>query len=367
MTYKIDRNSKEPAYLQLYRQLREDILKDVYKENDKLPSKRLIASELGISVITVGHALELLADEGYIETRQRSGCFVIYRETDGFSAQVGIGETPVIKQQQAGENSSFPFSVYARTMRKVIGEYDAALLEKSPSKGVMELRTAIASYLAKNRGMTVSPDQVIIGAGAEYLYGILVQVLGRSLAYAIEMPSYEKIEQVYRANDVKLQRLALGPEGILSDELQGCSCDVLHISPYRSYPSGVTASASKRQEYIRWAGEKPDRFIIEDDFESEFTPSTKPDDTVFAMSGKENVIYLNTFSKTVAPSVRTGYMVLPRALLPVYDERAGFYSCAVPTFEQLVLARFISEGDFERHINRVRRAGRKALAERGEK
>ncbi len=253
----------------------------------------------------------------------------------------------------------FPFSVFAKTMRRVISDKGESLLEKSPSSGCAELRRAISSYLARSRGISASPDHIVIGAGAEYLYGLLVQILGRDLTYAIESPSYEKIEQVYLANDVKVDRLALGRDGIRSSELRRTEADVLHISPYRSYPSGVTATASKRREYIRWADSRPGRFLIEDDFESEFTPSTKAEDTVFSLSESGRAVYLNTFSKTIAPSIRAGYMILPDRLLEAYRERAGFYSCAVPVFEQYVLAQFIENGDFERHINRVRRANRK--------
>ena len=391
MNTTIDRASGVPVYLQLYRQLKNDIVSGVYPEGAKLPSKRLIASELGISVISVEHAMELLADEGFTETRERSGYFVIYREQDGFSMEDAGGYGKMKKTfpregsakgtenlpdpgsadaaalfcgqgspVDAESSPDFPFSVYAKTMRRVISEYGEALLVKSPNKGVLPLRSAICAYLARNRGISVSEDQVIIGSGAEYLYGILVQILGRSLVYGIEQPSYEKIEQVYLASEVSVDRLALGPDGIMSSELRRTDPDVLHISPYRSYPSGVTASASKRREYIRWADAKDGRWIIEDDFESEFTPSTKPEDTLFALADRGNVIYLNTFSKTVAPSIRTGYMVLPERLLERAEQKAGFYSCAVPTFEQYVLAEFISNGDFERHINRVRRQNRKS-------
>ena len=139
------------------------------------------------------------------------------------------------------------------------------------------------------------------------------------------------------------------------------AASVLHTTPYRSYPTGVSASASKRHEYIRWSNAN-DRYIIEDDFESEFSVSSKPEDTLFALSDRDNVIYLNTFSKTVSPSLRIGYMVLPRKLVGEFDARLGFYSCTVPTFEQYVIARLLQNGDFERHINKVRRKKRKEMA-----
>jgi GntR family transcriptional regulator/MocR family aminotransferase len=247
-------------------------------------------------------------------------------------------------------------------MRKVITEIDRGILEKSPNLGTLPLRKAICDYLARSKGIIADLDQVIIGSGSEYLYTILVELLGRNRTYAIESPSYKKIQQVYNASDVQLQMLPLANNGIESQALKNCQADILHISPYRSYPSGVTASASKRHEYLRWA-EKGIRYIIEDDFESEFSVLRKPEETLFSHSLRDNVIYMNTFSKTISPSFRIGYMILPKTLAAKYQEKLGFLSCTVPTYLQLVLAELIINGDFERHINRIRRAKRKQQTE----
>ena len=174
----------------------------------------------------------------------------------------------------------------------------------------------------------------------------------------MEYPSYEKIEKVYRAAGVQVEKLPLGENGIESNALSSSNADVLHVSPYRSFPSGITASASKKHEYIRWAG-RYGRYIIEDDFESEFSVSRKPEDTMFELSEHDNVIYMNTFSKTISGSLRVGYMVLPKRLVQKFDMDLGFYSCTVPTFEQILIAELIRNGDFERHINRVRRRKRR--------
>ena len=359
MKYIIDTN-KRPVYLQLYSQLREDIVNGVYGYNSKLPSKRSLAEETGVSTITVEHAYALLCDEGYAEGRARSGYVVIFRKTDGFalSAKSEHRYRSVYHTEQA--NPEFPLSVLSKTMRKVLTEQGDLLLEKSPNPGCTELRIAIKKYLARNRGMKVDTEQIIIGAGSEYLYGLIVELLGRNLVYAIESPSYKKIEQVYKATEIQYELLSLTPAGIDSKALADTSANVLHTTPYRSYPSGVTATASKRHEYVRWAKEH-ERYIIEDDFESEFSVSTKPTETLFALSEHDNVIYLNTFSKTISPSLRIGYMVLPKQLAEVYEEKLGFYSCTVPTFMQYVLTELIENGNFERHINRVRRKMRKEL------
>lgn len=358
MKYKVDKSIR-PAYLQIYRQIKDDIINGNYAYSSKLPSKRLLADETETSTVTVEHAYALLCDEGYVESRERSGFFVIFRGSDGFA----LPPTSEIRAVANHSHSSpdFPFSVLARTMRNVISELGDAILEKSQNKGCPELRLAIKHYLSRNRGINVDLEQIVIGSGAEYLYGLIIELLGRGRTYGIEYPSYKKIEQVYRASEVAYDPLPLSADGIDSAALAGTAASVLHTTPYRSFPTGVSASASKRHEYIRWSN-AGGRYIIEDDFESEFSVSTKPEDTLFALSSEGKVIYLNTFSKTISPSLRLGYMVLPQNLVAEFDARLGFYSCTVPTFEQHVVARLIANGDFERHINKVRRDKRKELA-----
>ena len=353
-----EKNAETPAYMRIYIRLREDIVKGVYSYGEKLPSKRVIAADFGVSVITAEHSYGILADEGYIEARERQGYFVIYRDGDAFPVAQSERDIPkeAVSHQAGGE--FFPFSVLAKTFRTVLSEYDSALLVKSPNFGCEELQRAISAYLARSRNMEVSPSQIVIGSGAEYLYGIIVQLLGRERIFALEDPSYEKIHKVYSSLGVKCRMLEMGAEGIKSGELKNTDASVLHITPFNSYPSGVTATASKRGEYIRWAKERGG-YIVEDDFDSEFSVSTKTEDTVFSLDPDGSVIYLNTFSKTIAPSMRIGYMVLPDKLLKELKEKLGFYSCTVPLFEQLVIARVITSGDFERHINRVRRKRRK--------
>lgn len=356
MNYTI--NQEGPIYLQLYQQLRRDIIAGIYPYNSKLPSKRLLAEELGISTITVEHTYALLCDEGYAQSRERSGYFVIFQQGDGFAS---IPPAIQVHMPRAAHTEpDFSLSLLSKTMRKVLADYGDALLEKTPNTGCEELRDALRQYLARNRGIHVDIDQIIVGAGSEYLYGLIIELLGRHRVYAIESPSYHKIQQVYEAAEIRHELLPLTGDGIDSNALSTTKADILHTTPYRSFPSGVTASASKRHEYIRWA-EAPQRYIIEDDFESEFSVSTKPSETLFSLSTQENVIYLNTFSKTISASLRIGYMVLPKHLTEQFAAKLGFYSCTVPTFMQYVLAQLLNSGDFERHINRVRRSKRNKL------
>ena len=346
--------------------MRADIVRGVYAFGTKLPSKRLVALETDLSVITVQHAYDILCDEGYIEAKERSGYFVVYKDSDFFtvgdSDSIAIegarSDVKINKLNSLNGAIDFPFSTLAKTMRRVLTNYEERILEKSPSCGCLELRQALANYLLRSRGIEVPAEQIIVGSGAEYLYSLLVQLFGRDQLFALENPSYDKIRSVYEANGAKVEMLKMGTEGIESLELKHSKAHVLHVTPYNSFPSGITATASKRQEYVHWAHEHKG-YIIEDDFASEFTVSSKMEDTLFKLVANESVIYMNTFTKTIAPSLRIGYMVLPETLLMVFNEYLGFYSCSVPLFEQLVLADFINEGDFERHINRVRRLLRK--------
>lgn len=350
MKYTVEKKSGKPAYMQIYDQLRRDIASGVLPKGARLPSKRLLAQELGVSVITVEHAYELLTDGGYVRPRQRSGYYADY----------GAPAPPVRRaalEDMSAELKSmedFPFSVLARTMRRVLSDMDRRILIKSPNAGCPELREALADYLCRSRGIVAAPEQIFVGAGAEYLYSMAAQLLGRERSFALENPCYEKIRLVYGANGLSCAALPLEEDGISSTALESCSAGVLHVTPFHSYPSGVTASAAKRREYARWARER-DAYIIEDDYDSEFAAANEPSEPVFTLA-PERVIYISTFSKLLAPSMRTGFMVLPQALLQQQREKIGFYSCTVPVFEQHVLAEFINSGDMERYINRRRRA-----------
>ena len=378
MNYNIEKDSSEPAYIQLYRDIANGIIEGIYEYGSKLPSKRTIAADAGVSVITVEHALTLLGEEGYVESRERSGVIVAYRGEDflGMPGKTGLEKSALRKRQgkqkitresgsalkEADETSplkigEFPYSVLTKTMRKVMLDYGEKILVKSPNHGCTELRDELCKYLARSRGIIVEPSQVIIGSGAEYLYGLIVQLLGTERIYAIENPSYGKIHDVYNAMGVTCDKLDMTGEGIASEELLRTKAQILPVTPFNSYPSGVTASISKKLEYIRWAKQRKG-VLIEDNYDSELTVSRKPEEPLFSMGDGVDVIYINTFSRTIAPSMRIGYMIIPENMVDEFNEKLGFYSCPVPIFDQYVIAQLIKSGDFERHINRVRRRRR---------
>jgi GntR family transcriptional regulator/MocR family aminotransferase len=351
-------------YLSIYEQVREDIIEGRYRSGLKLPSKRVMAERNGVSVITVEHAYELLAEEGYISPREKSGYFVIYDDKDMFTPStshttpIPIPEEPDNKKRI--ESLDFSYPLYAKTVRRVLSEYGPYVMERSPFKGLVALRSAICEYLGRSRRMFVTPQQIIVGAGAEYLYGLIVQTFGRDISYGIESPSYQKIAKVYESGGARLEMLRLQRDGIDSKDLWAGTMNILHITPYRSFPSGVSASASKKREYLKWSLQR-DAYIVEDDFESEFTLSRKAEETLFSIDKNGRVIYVNTFTRTIGSFVRCAYMVIPDELVEVFEDKAGFHECPVPTLDQLVLAELIESGDFERHINRVRRHNRQML------
>ncbi|MBR4413623.1 MAG: PLP-dependent aminotransferase family protein [Lachnospiraceae bacterium] len=357
-------------YLSIYESLKKEITEGVYKTGCKLPSKRTLADQWGVSIITVEHAYELLLDEGYIDSVEKSGYFVVYEAGDTFYGNQNTvsKETDIIDESSTklkiyndsfkDKSYYFSFDIYAKTVRHVLSVMPDEIMQKSPTFGIMKLRNSISDYLLRSRHIHVSPKQIMIGAGAEYLYAMIVRTLGTDVIYGIETPGYSRIKEVYESDGVTTETLKLGKDGIESSELRKSKAGILHITPYRSFPTGVSASAGKKNEYLQWAYERGG-IIIEDDFESEFTPSRKAVDTIFSMDKKGSVIYVNTFTRTISPSLRMAYMLLPLNLLEKFEEKTSFYSCPVPTLEQLAVSELLESGEFERHINRVRRNLRK--------
>ena len=387
LTYPMNQRDDKAKYYYLYSAIKEDILSGVIKKNEKLPSKRSLAEHLGISLITVETAYQMLKEEGYIESRERSGYFVteltpVARQkcterklelleearkadtTDTFGGTRKADETgdkgnstddaEVDFKTDNGRTNNFPESLYFKTVRSVLSEYGSCLLEKSPNEGCAILRNAIAEYLLRYRGIFAQPKQIVIGSGAEHLYNAVVRMFGNDVVYGLEDPSYKQIKKVYEGMGAKCDMLKMGAEGIASTELERTNAKILHVTPFHSYPSGVTASVKKRHEYLEWA-KNNDGIIVEDDFDSEFFMPGKPIDTLYMLDSDQSVIYINTFSKSLSSSIRIGYMILPERLMDKYKESMGDFSCTVPVLDQYVLAEFINRGHFEQHLNRVRR------------
>ena len=373
LTYQMNNRDEKSKYYYLYQMIKKDIVSGILRENEKLPSKRALAEHLWVSLITVENAYHMLKQEGYIESRERSGYFVceinaIVHSTNETKQKLIMleedwkqekrEEDEMLKQESlAAENGMFPYSLYFKTVRSVISEYGEKLMRRSPNEGCAILRNSIAEYLLRYRGIFTQPEQIIIGSGAEHLYGTVVRILGKDKIYGIEDPSYMQIQKVYEGTGAKCELLKMGNNGIKKDALENTHANVLHVTPFHSYPSGVTASIAKRYEYLKWAREKG-HYIVEDDYDSEFFMPGKPVETLFMLDDSNSVIYINTFSKSLSPSIRMGYMILPQRLLERYKATSGGFSCTVPVLEQYALAEFIQNGYFEQHLSRVRRSGK---------
>ena len=355
-TYTLKKQPGLPLYEALYRAIREDILTGTLPPGEKLPSKRALASNLEVGKTTVEAAYAQLLEEGYISSRERSGFFVEAVEPQKKARPVQpVTESVPLPRQGAdltgNGTGQFPFSVWIRLQREVILDYGERLLLPVDSRGAPETRTAIAKNLGDFRGMTVDPENILIGAGTDFLYNLLLQLLGQDKVYGVEDPGYGKIRKIYAAGGVRCLPIPMDESGIRPDSLGGAR--VLHISPSHHFPTGIVMPLHRRRALIDWA-RRTDGFIIEDDYDTEFRFRGHPLPPMQTMD-PERVIYMNTFSKTLFPSIRISYMVLPAGLMARFREKLGFYGCTVPSFEQYTLARFLDRGYFEKHINRMRK------------
>lgn len=353
----------KPLYEQLYNHIRKEIESGKIGPGDKLPSKRALSAHLKISVVTVETAYSLLTAEGYIYSVPGSGYYAerLPGPIRGDRDRLVIPPKPAERQYSFDfrtnlvDTELFPFSVWARLSRELLSSGGAELLQSCSGKGVYSLRQAIADHLRSFRGVEAQPEQIVVGAGGEYLTGLLVQLLGRDKVYGVEEPGYVKTRRVFSANCHKVAPIALDGSGAMPESMQAQGVQVAHLTPSHHFPLGIAMPAARRHEILSWASAAENRTIIEDDYDSDFRFSGKPVPALQSLDCADRVIYLNTFTKSLAPSIRIGYMVLPFSLLERFDENLGFYACTVPVFEQLILAEFIKRGHFERHISRMKK------------
>lgn len=364
LTYDLQK-TEGPLYEALYTAIKTDILTGALAPNEKLPSKRRMASNNGISVITVESAYGRLLSEGYIQSKPKSGFYVCDIKGLGH----GIPKADVLEPSQNDALQSkyiadfsnnqtptdlFPFDDWSKATRSVLSRRHEELLENSPSCGILQLRRSIAEYLKEYRGLEVDESTIVVGAGSEFLYSLIVQLIGRDCIYGIENPGYRKQELTYRAQGVQVEHLCIDDKGVRAKDLEDKGMDVVHITPSHQYPTGIVMPISRRYELLAWAAGKQGRYIIEDDYDSELRLDGKPIPSFKSIDREGCVIYLNTFSKTLCSTVRISYMVLPPRLMRLFNERLSFYSCTVSTFEQYTLLEFMESGRMGTHISRLR-------------
>ena len=364
LTYHLDPQSKTPLYEQLYRAIRADIMSGALAGGARLPSKRKLAANLRVSQVTVETAYGQLLAEGYLASEPRRGYFVQRQ----LAVPAAPSPAPVAAPAQAApadgcrydfrtnivDTGCFPFSVWARLSRSVLSEYSDRLLQAADPCGAIELRVQIARYLHDFRGINVSPDNILVGAGSEYLMHLVIQLLGRERIYALENPGYRKLYQIFAANGAAVRPLPLDKSGLRADALAASDTSVVYLTPSHHFPLGTVMPAARRMEILRWAA-AGDRYIIEDDYDSEFRYASRPIPALGELDRAGRVVYVNTFAKSLSPGLRIGYLVLPDALMARYRERFSLYSSTVPSFDQQTLAAFLRTGGFERHISRSRK------------
>ena len=356
-----------PMYLQLYGFIRSEIESGRLSSHEKLPSRRKLAAHLKVSLATVGTAYAQLAAEGYIRAEAKRGYYVQPFVAHSFSggpqaapaasrgSREMSGRPEFDFQTNVVDTNLFPYAIWARLARKTLSEGGGELLNAADPQGDPALRGEISRYLHDFRGINAHPGQIVVGAGSEYLLGLLIQILGRGRVYAMEDPGYPKNRRIYMGNDVEILPVQLDGQGLSASELRKTEAEIVHITPSHQFPLGMVMPVSRRISLLHWAREKAGRYVLEDDYDSEFRFVGRPIPALQGMD-PEKVIYTNSFTRSLAPSLRISYLVLPPSLLEIYREKYLFYSCPVPNFEQNTLFRFMSLGYFESHLNRMRNA-----------
>lgn len=385
LTYDMDARGEESLYVYLCRCIRADVERGSIAPDERLPSKRALARHLGVSVITVEAAYAQLLAEGYIYSRPRSGyyaCALPQRPavlptapavtertappTRGSAGASKGASVPCTRGEGAAEliadfgNGSLgslddTAALWGRMVRRALVEEPASeLFGDAPARGHERLRRAIAAHLRSFRGMEVDPDMVIVGAGAQLFYALLAQLLGPGCVMAVEDPGFSRVARVYEASGLDVRYAQLDGQGLHMADLAASGARACHVMPSHQFPTGTVMSASRRYELLGWAAEEPGRLIVEDDYDCEFRMSGVPVPALASIDAVGSVVYLNTFSKSLSSALRVAYVVLPAGLARRFADELGFYAGTVSTLDQVVLARLIESGDYERHINRVR-------------
>lgn len=355
---------RTPLYEQLYKQFKEQIQTGRIRAGDKMPSRRKLAEELGISVNTVDNAYAQLVLEGYIQAQERRG----FRVLEFYGLLHDSAESVQVNNQVAVESKyqvdfsptdtdlySFPFTTWRRLLKSSFDADDINLLKRAPTQGNEALRIQLCDYLYRSRGVNCSPEQIIIGAGTDALLQMLTMILEREDGIAVENPLHSNTYKIFAAAGYRVQPVSVGDQGMNISELNSANVAAVYITPSNQFPLGVSMPIGRRSELLRWATRNGPKYIIEDDYDSEFRYHSKPIPSLQGMDKHGCVIYLGTFSKSVAPSLRVSYMVLPERLLPLYKERCAYLGSAVSAFEQRLLSEFMSKGYFEKHLNRMRK------------
>ena len=381
LTIELRSNTGRCLYEQIYDHIKQEIRVGRLSVGERLPSTRSLAEYLQIARSTVDLAYEQLVSEGYIEARPYKGYFVCrVEELFQFTEAEGKGQQPErrmpvshdvkLAQNGAGKTeadvlydfsptkidmSHFPFSVWKKITKNILSDSNAKLFSQGNSQGDMGLRETIAKYLHSSRGVNCRPEQIIIGAGNDYLLMLLEKIIGEKVRIAMENPTYLRAYKIFESFGWPITTVDMDEYGMQVSGLNKTDARLVYVMPSHQYPTGTVMPIGRRNELLKWAGKEQDRYLIEDDYDSEFRYKGKPIPSLQASDQRGKVIYIGTFSKSIAPAIRVSYMVLPEKLLQQYRERCHFYSTTVSRIDQKILDEFIWDGYFERYLNKMRK------------
>lgn len=366
MNMELSLESGQRLYEQIYEHIKREIKEGKLLQGEKLPSTRSLAEYLQVSRSTVDFAYSQLLSEGYIESIPCKGYFVALAEELFGMLQP---TNPIMKSARKKERKDilldfspnaidmapFPFSVWKKLSREILSENQKTIFEAGTPQGDLELRETICRYLHSSRGVNCEPDQIIIGAGNDYLMLLLEKILGRHVKIAMENPTYKRAWHIFQSFAYNISTIDMDEFGMQVDKLREAEVSVAYVMPSHQFPTGIVMPIGRRMELLKWAEEEELRYLIEDDYDSEFRYKGKPIPSLQASDGAGKVIYMGTFSKSIAPAIRMSYMVLPMSLLEKYKKECYFFSSTVSRIDQSILTRFIKEGYFERHLNKMRK------------
>lgn len=367
MMFRLDTEGGKRLYVQIYEYIKSEIRGGRLLYGEKLPSTRILASNLQVSRSTVDLAYEQLVSEGYLEVRAGSGYYVgKVEELYGFGAVLRQKVSSSAQKEKdmidfstgAIDMGAFPYGIWRKLSKTVMSEDDGSLFLLGDPQGDLELRQTISKYLHASRGANIRPEQLVIGAGNEYLLMLLEKLLGKERKLALEKPTYAKAYRSFRAFGYEISRIDMDKNGMDIHALRNSGAEIAYVMPSHQYPAGTIMPIGRRQELLKWAGEAENRFIIEDDHDSEFRYKGRPIPCLQSIDNREKVIYIGTFSKAIAPAIRISFMALPEPLYDIYVENYRFFSSTVSRIDQKILQRFMEEGYFERHLNRMRKTYR---------
>lgn len=364
LTISLDANSSVPLYEQIYKYIKNDIQNGGLPFKKRLPSTRKLAKFLQVSRTTVDMAYEQLVSEGYIEAIPCKGYFVcdlegIYRlQTECVRTNIMPEEKiqpPAYNFSPNGVDlNSFPHNAWRKLSKEILLEENQLLFQLGDPQGEPDLRDTIAEYLHQARGVNADAGQIIIGAGNDFLLLLLCSMFGTGQKIAMESPTYRKAYELFCNLSNQVRIVEMDESGMRVDKLAETDAQIAYVMPSHQYPLGTVMPIRRRMQLLAWADSEPDRYIIEDDYDSEFRYKGKPIPALQGSDSNDRVIYIGTFSKSIAPAIRVSYMVLPKHLMELYQKRGGMISCTVSRVDQQIIAGFLNKGYYERHLNKMR-------------